>query len=271
MIRKPRTGALFREMIVNTKLVFLRLLRTMRIDVVCDVGSMDGADALRFRDALPNASIYAFEPNPANLTVMKHDVSLRKRGIVVLPYAVANRDGDADFFVVTADPAVPDSRGWSSLHRRSAVASAAVRVRTVRLDSILAHEVTSGARLALWIDVEGKAFEVIEGVRRIAACVDLLHVEVETSACIGSEQRLYPQVKHLLQELGFKQLATDWPVAGTQFNALFARADLPSAISMRMRFQLARAWVRRRCGTLLARLSPACFRWYRKRAVNWAR
>jgi hypothetical protein len=39
-------------MIVNTHRLFARLLPLLRISIVCDVGSMNGADAARFSAAL---------------------------------------------------------------------------------------------------------------------------------------------------------------------------------------------------------------------------
>jgi hypothetical protein len=41
------------SMIVNTQRLFVKLVSTMRICTVCDVGSMDGTDSLTFRDAVP--------------------------------------------------------------------------------------------------------------------------------------------------------------------------------------------------------------------------
>jgi FkbM family methyltransferase len=251
-------------MIVNVKHVFMRLLPAMKIGTICDVGSMDGADAMRFRSFSPEAVIYAFEPNPENLSVMERNDTLRDRHIHVVPCAVGDCDGEADFFVVPIDPTLPDPRrGWSSLHRRSTMPTSNVRVNMVRLDNYFAGKVSPETRFALWIDAEGKGFEVIEGMRGIAAQVYLVHVEVESTGCIHPEQRLYPDVKRLLQELGFRELATDAPAANVQFNALFARADLPSEISFRIRLLLTHAWVRRRIGSLVARFCPACYRRYR--------
>jgi hypothetical protein len=41
---------------VDTAKLFIRLSRALRIDVVCDVGSLNGADALAFRAALRKCS-----------------------------------------------------------------------------------------------------------------------------------------------------------------------------------------------------------------------
>jgi precorrin-6B methylase 2 len=49
---------------LNTARLFERLLPLLDADLVCDVGSMDGAETLRFARAVPQASVFAFEANP---------------------------------------------------------------------------------------------------------------------------------------------------------------------------------------------------------------
>src|SRR5262249_44445710 len=159
--------------IVNTQRLFVVLSRYLGINVVCDVGSMDGAEALRFRDALPSSPIYAFEPNPENFRLMEDNPVFRERNIELLPLAATDFDGEAEFFLVSASPERHDLRGLSSLYRRSGqfAPTAVVKTGTTRLDTFLAHKRHPDMRLALWIDVEGKAHEVIEGMTGIASRV----------------------------------------------------------------------------------------------------
>jgi len=87
-------------MIVNTRRLFLRLLPRLQISTICDVGSMDGAEALAFRQVVPEASVYAFEPNPHNFSLMQANPAFPERNIQVLPLAASNYDGEAEFFLV---------------------------------------------------------------------------------------------------------------------------------------------------------------------------
>jgi FkbM family methyltransferase len=214
---------------VNTAKLFVRLLRALRIDVVCDVGSMNGADALAFRAALPHAAVYAFEANPENARYMQSSPLLRNRSICVVPDAVCDCDGEALFHVVTAEFPIPFWRGMSSLYERSErtdLVSRTVAVKTVRLDTFLANKLEPGSRIALWIDVEGKAFEVLQGAIESIRQALLVHVEVESCACIAPQQRLYPDVKGLLESLGFAPVAASAPPTQAQFNVVFVRRDL---------------------------------------------
>jgi len=248
---RPRSDPMAR--IVNTSRLFRGLLAALRVEIVCDVGSMDGTDALAFAAAAPASRVFAFEPNPYNLRRMQASPALRERGIQVVPLAASDRNGTADFFIVGADYAAGDvRRGMSSLYERSGTwrAEQVVSVSTVRLDTFLGRNGTATSRVALWIDTEGKAFEVIDGFQGAARRVRLLHVEVESSACIGASQRLYPDVKTLLNRLGFVELATDAPADRDQFNAVFVRRDLSAGDWLRVGSHLLLSWLRYRAAAL---------------------
>jgi 2-O-methyltransferase len=262
-------------MLVNTHRLFATLLPCLEVDSICDVGSMDGADALRFAAVNPHATVYAFEPNPHNLCLMQSRQDyFRQHNIQLVSLAASDHDGVAEFFLVAADYSRGDvRRGMSSLHRRVAgewTSAAAVPVRTTRLDTFIAASCAPGARLALWIDTEGAAYEVIAGLTRTAHQVQLLHVEVETVPCIGAGQRLYPEVRALLQRLGFLELATDHPRGHEQFNTLFVRAALPGRTWLRICALLALARLRYLLGRTLWRVCPACARRYARARARTA-
>ena len=250
-------------MIVNTRRLFCKLLPVLKVDTVCDVGSMDGTDALRFRAVAPLATIYAFEAHPRNLAAMRASQSLGAMNIQTVEMAVTNFDGEAEFFAVEAGlfPG-EDWRGMSSLHRRTAPVDslADTRVRAGRLDSFLTAIPGSSARLALWIDAEGKGYEVIEGADGLIANVQLLHVEVEAAPCIAPTQKLYADIRTLLHSRGFEELASDRRRGRPQFNVLFIRP--PSSTRARYAIRLHAVVERLRCATATAlyKLCPACVR-----------
>ena len=253
-------------MIVNTRRLFTTLLSRLQISAVCDVGSMNGEDALAFRAAVPRSSVYALEPNPHNFRRMAADGALRERNIRIEPLAATNYDGQEDFYLVEADYSQADSRrGLSSLYQRPDQCfppSSVVRVKTTRLDTYLADKRTPQERLALWIDTEGKAYEVIEGAAGVVNQLYLMHVEVETKPLIGSDQKLYPDVKALAQRLGFVELATDQAHDCDQFNVLYVRRDLPPGVRLALQMRLLRAGARRLIVKVVLRLCPACARRY---------
>lgn len=235
-------------MTVSTGWLFRKLLRTLRIDLVCDIGSMDGTDALACRVAVPNARIYAFEVNPDNLQEMWSNRALRERQVELVPLAISDQDGRADFYVVEAANRGVGLRGMSSLYRRPAspyFETRTVNIETARLDTFLHARNEAGRPLALWIDVEGKSYEVLQGARGVWGDVRLVHVEVEAEPCIAPGQVLYPQVRSLLLSLGLQELGID-RIRPAQFNALFIERELLARFRLRVAAWWALAWLRQR-------------------------
>lgn len=247
-------------MVLNTQRLFLQLLPTMRIDTVCDIGSLDGSDALRFRAALPRATLFAFEPNPENLRRMRENPELKRHAVRIEAVALSDRNSTAELFVVNAaDVKAPGWQGMSSLLPRNEAARTAnaIQVPTARLDSFLPEQFHTGRRMALWIDVEGLAHEVIEGAAGVLPTTDLIHVEVETQRCISATQRfLFPQVLALLRAAGFTLVATDQPHSRPQFNALFIRGESSIKSAWQVKQLLALAGLRALLGRALRRISP---------------
>ena len=233
-------------MILDTGRLFERLLQPFAIDVVCDIGSLNGADALRFRRCAPRAEITAYEANPDNYRAMAASQALRRAQINLSFCALAAAEGEATFYVVT--PRGPEDlarRGMSSLYQRAHPAhrGAPVRVPARRLDGVL--QADPAARIALWIDAEGAAYEVLEGAQGVLDHVLLVHVEVETTPWIGAQQKLRPDVTALLARHGLREVATDADPAREQFNALYVRTDLDASMAAtlyRHRRALRRRW-----------------------------
>lgn len=245
--------------VVNTRRLFCGLLRSLGADLVCDIGSMDGQDALLFKRRAPVSRVIAFEANPINFDGMRANAALAANSVAVEPLAICERDGVADFFVVRSDhPAWHARRGMSSLYARAQAdqLDRVVRVSTSRLDSYVARHASDARRLALWIDVEGKAYEVIDGARSILARVLLIHVEVETRPLISAAQKTYLEVRELLLESGFTELASDFPLTGGQFNVLYVRLPAAPAERAALELHLARATWRRHATNLVYRFLP---------------
>jgi len=246
--------------VVNTRQLFSALLPGFGTDLVCDIGSMDGSDALLFKRRLPASRVVAFEANPRNFERMCNNRSLAANAVSLEPLALCESDGVADFFVVRTDSSERAARlGMSSLYRRaqSEQIERVVQVPTARLDSYVARHAPAARRLALWIDVEGKAFEVIEGARGVLPRVQLVHVEVETRPLIGAAQRIFADVRALLRESGFTELASDYPLTGSQFNVLYARIPREAAARRALPLRLNYAVFRRHATNLVYRLLPA--------------
>jgi FkbM family methyltransferase len=228
---------------VDTAKLFERLLPHVAPGIVCDVGSMNGADAARCARAVPRARVFAFEPNPHNLAPMLADATLRELGVEVIGRAVAERETVAPFHVLRADYSTPNhQRGRSSMYPAVVAAEhlEVVEVPVVRLDAFLASRMDAGTRLALWVDAEGMAYEALAGASGVRANLDLVQVEVERVPCMNPAQKLHADVKRLLESWGLEEIATDGRAHFRQFNVVYVRASLARALAPRITLLKAR-------------------------------
>ena len=194
---------------MKTKYAYHALLWLLQPDVVLDVGSMDGSDSKRFRTLLGRANIVAFEGNPFNYRAMLEDPEVARKRIRVVNRLVSDTGGERAFFVQRP---VPDAghynRGTSSLTRRDeeGLTTEEVRLDAVRIDSFLARDYPMSSNVALWVDVEGHAYSVLEGMSGAKDRVKLVHVEVETSQ-VWPGQKVEADVLRLAAGMDYIALA----------------------------------------------------------------
>ena len=198
--------------ITDTKSLFVSLIKKWRCDLVLDIGSRDGKQSLLFKDILPTTRVVAFEANPRNYKRMMRDALLTGR-ISILPCAVSDVDGKAQFYIAEADYDAQETEennlGISSLLVHPSVKSSeTAEVETVRLDTFLRRPEYSDCKaVALWIDVESAEYWVLKGMGGVADRVKIVHVETaKTPMRIG--QRTYDEISQLLVSMGFTEIAS---------------------------------------------------------------
>jgi FkbM family methyltransferase len=191
--------------------------RRVWIDVGAHLGEGTLDEALRD----PNLLVFAFEPNWA----LARQIMGRAANFVVLPMAVSDSDGRADFFVNARDGASSLARMEESglthwKHSEFAVKSTVV-VQTVRLDTFM--------KLAdlrtidyLKVDAEGVDLRVIQSAGERVRDIKKITLEVD----IGPD-RLYQgapshdDVLDFMQKQGFELTGSDQQNFGLQENLTF--------------------------------------------------
>ncbi|WP_022664366.1 FkbM family methyltransferase [Desulfospira joergensenii] len=190
---------------LTTKFLFNLLLRIVKPEIVCDIGSMDGADALRFKRILPASQGLIFEANPYNFAAICQDSVIKEKSILLFNEIVWNENCNKSFYIVKpSDIKGVDEhlRGTSSVFLRNAESEKnRIQLRGVRLDSKISGLGALG-NIALWIDVEGASYEVLEGIRGIRDRVKLIHAEVETQM-VWKGQKTRSDVLALAESMGY--------------------------------------------------------------------
>jgi len=217
----------------NTKYLFGSLLKIIKPDLICDIGSRDGYEALYFKSICNDAHVIAFEPVPILSERIKSHLEIIKHKIEVCSEAVSNVDGVTNMYLANENfEENPRSfkAGTSSLRiKRCAASQDMIVVNTVRLDTLFKDK--SYSNIALWIDVEGCGFEVLEGMKHIHNNVSIIHVEVETIE-YWKDQKLKTDIINMLRDFNFYILCDNAPKSQGQGDVLFLskNCNLPKNI-----------------------------------------
>lgn len=191
---------------VNTTILFQLLIKYIRPGLICDIGSMDASHSIIFRKILPQAKIIAFEANPVNADKIRKNSIVKEAGIELKESIVSNHEGTKEFNI-QLDVSGENSwrKGSSSLlsRREEGVSTETVSIESHRLDNVISD---GNGNIVLWIDVEGAAYEVLEGSKGVMDKVACVHVEVETEE-VWDGQRLKEDVDKLMRSYGFVSVA----------------------------------------------------------------
>jgi FkbM family methyltransferase len=160
------------------------LARRAQPAAILDIGAYVGEASVEFARACSNVPVYAFEPTPATIAVLRQRTRAW-RNITIVPGALSDKTGTAEFFLNVNDQTnslldnAEDHRMLMPVPTRHV---RRVTVSTFRLDDWLAEHVPDGP-IVLKADVQGAERMLIDGgrdalARRVAAIL--------TEASIGS-------------------------------------------------------------------------------------
>lgn len=197
--------------VVNTEIFFQLLVKYLNPEIICDIGTLDASHSVLLRHISKNPRIIAFEANPDNYRKIIEKNIPKREDIEVYHKAVSNKNGTLVFHVqkYNDDKEQKWMAGTSSIRQRHTTVgqTEAVNVDAVRLDQFLdsIEPKINTKHAALWIDVEGAGYEVLEGIHDIASRILFIQVEVETEE-IWQGQKLKKDVLKLADQLGFVEL-----------------------------------------------------------------
>ena len=203
---------------------FIQVVRDSRPQVVLDVGAWDGRLAKACVTAAPDAAVHAFEANPY---VYDHKAPrLIGTGVNYHHLAVGAEVGEATFSVVRHFKGMDASpkAGSNSMRRRllDNVEYEDFQVPMITIDAFASEHDLLGRSCALWMDLEGCAYEGLTGAPRMLETTHVVMVEVEARQ-LWVGQKTADDVEALLNSFAFVQVGRDQQY-GDQYNVLYARA-----------------------------------------------
>lgn len=198
-----------------------------------EIGAFHAEFSRKIKPKLSDTQVFAFEANPYNYK--KFEGLVTNTGVKYIHTAISNEVGTVTFNVQhsidgeTVDPI----RGNNSLLERNQenVAYEKVTVPCDTIDNRFASVVGATDTLAMWIDVEGMAYEVFVGADAVLSRTKIILVELEDHA-YWENQRLSSDVVEHLYHKGFFPIARDFEYPG-QYNVIFVHNDLLSNFQFR--------------------------------------
>lgn len=141
--------------------------------VIFDLGSNTGATVLFFKLRYPEAKIYAFEPDPENIAVLRKNVEWFKDDIVLFEGAVSDTSvPSADFYI--------GKEHWSSSLSSRSVSDHSIEVEMITLDEAMRRNGVGYIDI-LKFDIEGAEYDVFKGfgaLSRVTQLVGEIHLDL---------------------------------------------------------------------------------------------
>lgn len=155
----------------NDLKVFTKLI--MPGDVIFDIGANTGLYSVVSGVVSNDATIYAFEPNVANLKRLSKNIELNSlSNITIIPFAVGNTNEDI-LFTVLKDDVVSDTssaiEAFSKSTYRGELEWKNISVAQIRVDDFVESHNISKIDL-MKVDVEGYEIEVLKGAMQSILC-----------------------------------------------------------------------------------------------------
>lgn len=197
---------------------FFEIVRCLNTTGFIECGARDASASRRFLREGGRRAVALEANQPTYEQKTKH---AEDDGVIALNAGVGPRDGEfLDFFV----PASHSTASNASLRQKPGVAAHAQRVISRSIDAISSAYFAED-NTALWVDVEGMAFDVFQGAETALAeqQITAIKVEVETSE-LWQGQHLAGAVDAQLQKNGYCPVLCDFEYR-EQFNVIYVRSS----------------------------------------------
>lgn len=246
--RDPGDGALSRDAyIASTRPIdgyLRRLFPKGDARVIFDIGSCEGEDAIRYANLFPAATVYAFEPVPANVRLLRQTIERwAKPSIKVHEVALSDQHGTAELHVSSGRPPQAPPSDWDYGNKSSSLLPPDQHLEVhpwVRFDETITVQTDTIARVLeaegldridfVHLDVQGAELKVLAGAGPHLERIGAIWLEVEAIP-LYADQPLKDDVERFMSAHGFRLMAsTVTAVSGDQlyYNPRLVRPRPPS-------------------------------------------
>lgn len=178
-------------------------IRKLGIRTVLDVGGHTGESAMQFREMLPDAMIYSFEPLKDCFSELERNVA-GKQGHQAFNVALGDKPGTGEIHR-SEYSASSSLLPMADLHKSAYPFSAKESVETIVIDTLdaVSARLRLQGEVLLKIDTQGFEKSVLMGGANMLKTVRLIIVETSFGELYKDQPR-FPEIYRLLQEQGFE-------------------------------------------------------------------
>jgi FkbM family methyltransferase len=177
--------------------------RGIYVNWIVEAGCQDGSDTEILATLFNPFTIYAFEPDPVAFEFAKNRISnLATKGysIELSKFALMNVSGDASI-VYIGHPG-----GGSTQIHYTEKNEKEDRAQIIKFDDLRIRERTNGL---LWLDVEGNAVSVLQGMQESLQKFSVAKIEVEFHDMSISRLQNFQKVIALMKNANFRVVKSD--------------------------------------------------------------
>jgi FkbM family methyltransferase len=209
----------------------LRLFQKEDKLIILDIGGCEGEESIRYSKLFPNAEIFIFEPLPSNQDLIKQNFANYKiDNIKLLPVALSDKDGFADFYVSSGHPEDQLTElDWNFGNKSSSLLEPEIstihkwlkfknkiKVPTMTLYTFVEQNKIDKIDF-VHMDVQGAELKVLLGAKDNLNKIKAIWLEV-SDITIYKNQVLRKEIEGFMKENGFYLVKTEMEgIAGDQF------------------------------------------------------
>lgn len=210
------------------KIFFSLITQYCPCDWFIEAGAFEANASMTIKSALPGCKVHAFEANPDNYAHFQETLS----SINYVQQAISDHVGTTVFKqqATGANGLVfPKVRGNNSTRSRTLDKETQyndIAIPCTTLDHAFSDQIVATDSIALWVDLEGTAYEALSSATHILKQTSFVKVEVEDRQ-YWQNQKLSHEVIDLMATNNMIPIIRDFEmVSVAQYNILFCNKNL---------------------------------------------